>query len=170
MFLQFCNNLFRETKINQQEASPTYHNKQIFLGASSRTSLPFSLTMSSLQCHLERQVIASIERSHHTNTGTDDDGTADMHDGGVYVFDVNSTCDGTAIVSSMSDHNIAVYDSNSIGLIRKFQVHTDSITGFDVSKSTPHLIYTGSEDHHICGWDLPRDAQSQTGCDWASLL
>ena len=110
--------------------------------------------MSSLQCHLERQVIASFERSHHTNTGIDDDGTADMHDGGVYVFDVNSTCDGTAIVSSLSDHHIAVYDSNSLGLIRKFQVHTDSITGFDVSKSTPHLIYTGSEDHHICGWDL----------------
>ena len=111
----------------------------------------------SLNCQLDRQVIASFERNNHTNTVShvsDEDGTADMHDGGVYVFDVNSTCDGTAIVSSLSDHHIAIYDANSLSLIRKFQVHTDSITGFDVSKSTPHLIYTGSDDHHVCGWDL----------------
>jgi WD40 repeat protein len=82
------------------------------------------------------------------------DTDGDEFDGGVYIFDVSSTSDGACLVSSMSDHHIAVYDSNSLGLIRKFKAHNDLIAGFDVSKTTPHMVYTGSDDRYVCGWDL----------------
>ncbi len=118
-----------------------------------------------LRCTLHRAIVASFERAGSSSGPTHDANaaaatTADADDGmqvddGVYLFDVRATTTGgNTVVASLSDHHLAVYDAETLSAVRKFRAHTDLITSFDVSKSTPHVVYSGSEDRHVCCWDL----------------
>lgn len=75
-------------------------------------------------------------------------------DGGVYVFDIEYVSDGSSFVTSSSDNCLTLYDAENFSHIRKFNAHTEMINSFDLSKSSPNLMFSASNDHCIRGWDL----------------
>ena len=100
---------------------------------------------------LHKKAVASFDRCLMANDGDNNDGAPD---GGVYVFDVDCLSDRSAIVASTSDNYLSLYDSETLNQIRKMKVHTEMINGFDLSKGSPNLIFTASNDHRIYGWDI----------------
>jgi len=122
--------------------------------------------MATLHCTLHRAIVASFDRAASSVTSSADAASAghaggmqvdddDDDDDRVYLFDVRATSPSSdGIVASLSDHHLAVYDVATLSAVRKFRAHTDVITSFDVSKVTPHVVYSGSDDRHVCCWDL----------------
>mmetsp|Transcript_25922 Transcript_25922/g.24763 ORF Transcript_25922/g.24763 Transcript_25922/m.24763 type:complete len:385 (-) Transcript_25922:191-1345(-) len=105
-----------------------------------------------LLIELHKKIIASFDRKPVVEEGDNDDG--------VYIFDVNCFFDGSAVVTSLSDNCLAVYDAESLAQIRKLKGHSDMINGFDLSKTTPNSIYSVSNDHYVYGWDLRASSEA----------
>lgn len=99
-----------------------------------------------LSVELHKKIISSFDRKPVAEEGDNDDG--------VYVFDVDCFSDGSAVVTSMSDNCLAVYDAESLAQIRKLKGHSDMINGFHLSKTSSNSVYSVSNDHYVYGWDL----------------
>jgi len=73
-----------------------------------------------------------------------------------YLFDLaKCPADPSVFAASASNHRVKVYDFETMKLTRALPArHTSRITGLSFGHTSPHLLWSCSEDPSIAMWDL----------------
>ena len=100
---------------------------------------------------LYRNTITSNEKVNNNNNDYDDgNGNDDCH----YVLNIDNTCDNNHYITSLSNHNIIIYDKCTLTSIYEINSsHNDTINTIESSVHNPYIFYSGSSDKTISIWD-----------------
>lgn len=74
--------------------------------------------------------------------------------GGFGIWSVRFSGDGRELIAGTSSHSIVVYDIESRRVLHHVEGHQDDVNAVCFAdKSSPHIIYSGSDDATIKVWD-----------------
>jgi WD repeat-containing protein 23 len=74
--------------------------------------------------------------------------------GGFGIFSIRFSGDGTELVAGTNSHAIVVYDIESRRVLHHIDGHDDDVNAVCFAdKSSPHILYSGSDDTTIKVWD-----------------
>lgn len=96
---------------------------------------------------LNRQVVVSFP-SAKVSTFTDDIEEPSNE----YLFDLDLSCDGLSISTSISNNTISSYDTETLALQSTLH-HIDRINAFECSSLNPQMLFSASSDKCCCIWD-----------------
>jgi WD40 repeat protein len=82
-----------------------------------------------------------------------DTSSSESGDTGEYVFEVETTLDGSMLLSSMSDHTLTLTNSTDMRTHAKIKAHKATINRIETSKVNPNLLFSCSDDKKTFGWD-----------------
>jgi len=73
---------------------------------------------------------------------------------GFGIWSLRFSGDGREIVAGTSDHNVLVYDLETRKTTLKLRKHTDDVNAVCFGdKSSPHILFSGSDDQTLRVWD-----------------